>query len=56
MEVAPRVLAAGAQRVVLGTAAVWSPATMASLLTEVGPDGVVAALDVATGGPPVRVD
>ncbi len=34
---------------VLGTAAVWSPATMASLLTEVGPERVVAALDVRDG-------
>lgn len=48
-EVALQALAAGAQRVVLGTAAVWSPATIASLLTEVGPDRVVAALDVRDG-------
>ncbi len=48
-EVALQALAAGAQRVVLGTAAVWSPATMASLLTEVGPERVIAALDVRDG-------
>ena len=34
---------------VLGTAAVWAPATVASLLSEVGPDRVVAALDVRHG-------
>jgi phosphoribosylformimino-5-aminoimidazole carboxamide ribotide isomerase len=48
-DVALEALTAGAQRVVLGTAAVWAPATVASLLSEVGPDRVVAALDVRDG-------
>ena len=49
LETALEALAAGAKRVVLGTAAVWSPATIASLLAEVGPARVVAALDVRDG-------
>ena len=49
LESALDALAAGAKRVVLGTAAVWSPATIDALLTEVGPARVVAALDVRDG-------
>ncbi len=48
-DVAIQALAAGAERVVLGTAAVWSPETIASLLSEVGPARVVVALDVRDG-------
>lgn len=45
-ETASRALAAGASRVVLGTAAVWHP----SVLEDIGaPDRVVAAVDVRDG-------
>lgn len=41
--------AAGAARVVLGTAAVWHPDTCAAVVDEVGTERVVAALDVREG-------
>ncbi len=46
---AAAVASAGAQRVVVGTAAVWSPATLDEILRSVGPQRVVAALDVLDG-------
>lgn len=42
-------VAAGAVRVVVGTTAVWAPAVLGEMLTAVGSDRVVAALDVKTG-------
>ncbi|MEX2280091.1 MAG: 1-(5-phosphoribosyl)-5-[(5-phosphoribosylamino)methylideneamino] imidazole-4-carboxamide isomerase [Acidimicrobiia bacterium] len=44
-EVAEAALAAGAQRVVLGTAAVWNP----DVLSAIDPERVVAAVDVRDG-------
>ncbi len=49
LDFALQALAAGAERVVLGTAAVWSPEMIDSLLSEVGPARVVVALDVRDG-------
>ena len=43
------VLAAGATRAVLGTTAVWDPDLMARIVTAVGPERVVAAVDVRDG-------
>lgn len=43
---AAAVLAAGAKRVVLGTAAVWDPAILADLVASQGAARVVAAIDV----------
>lgn len=43
------VLEAGAERVVVGTAAVWSPAALRAILDAAGPARVVAALDVLGG-------
>lgn len=42
-------IAAGASRVVLGTAAVWEPEVVATLVAQVGADRVVAAIDVRDG-------
>ena len=42
-------IAAGASRVVVGTAAVWDPAALTAILEAVGHADVVAALDVALG-------
>ncbi|MCH7669509.1 MAG: 1-(5-phosphoribosyl)-5-[(5-phosphoribosylamino)methylideneamino] imidazole-4-carboxamide isomerase [Acidobacteria bacterium] len=39
----------GAARVVLGSAAVWDPDVLAELVDRLGPDRVVAALDVRDG-------
>lgn len=40
------VLAAGARRVVMGTTAVWSPALLAEIAAEFGPERIVGAVDV----------
>lgn len=40
---------AGADRVVMGTAAVWNPGLLAEVVTEVGAERVVVALDVRGG-------
>lgn len=49
-EAAGQVLAAGAIRVVMGTAAVWSPEILAETLSLVGdPERLVAAVDVRDG-------
>ena len=42
-------IAAGASRVVLGTAAVWEPDVVARIVEQVGTDRVVAAIDVRDG-------
>lgn len=42
-------IAAGASRVVLGTAAVWEPEVVARIVEQVGTDRVVAAIDVRDG-------
>ncbi len=44
-----RALQEGAQRVVLGTAAVWNPHVAGDLVQSFGPDRVVAAVDVRNG-------
>ena len=49
VEAAEAVIAAGAQRVVLGTAAVWDPGLTASVVAAVGAERVVAAVDVRDG-------
>jgi phosphoribosylformimino-5-aminoimidazole carboxamide ribotide isomerase len=49
VESARAALAAGAARVVIGTAAVWDPALPAEIVAEVGPQAVVAAIDVRDG-------
>jgi len=49
VEAAERAVAAGASRVVLGTAAVWHPEVLAAVVEAVGTSGVVAALDVRHG-------
>lgn len=43
------VVEAGAQRVVLGTAAVWDPGLTAAVVSALGADRVVAAIDVRDG-------
>ncbi len=43
---AEQVIRAGAARVVLGTAAVWNPALAGEIVSAVGADRVVAAVDV----------
>jgi phosphoribosylformimino-5-aminoimidazole carboxamide ribotide isomerase len=48
-EAAAAVLAAGASRVVLGTAAVWDPHLAAAIVAAVGTEQVVAAIDVRAG-------
>ena len=48
-DAAERALAAGAARVVMGTAAVWRPAVVADVVAAVGAERVVAALDVRSG-------
>lgn len=49
LEAAEAVLAAGASRVVLGTAAVWDPGLAAEIVAAVGAERVVAAIDVRAG-------
>ncbi len=46
---AEAVLEAGAARVVLGTAAVWDPELTGEIVTSVGAEHVVAAVDVRAG-------
>jgi phosphoribosylformimino-5-aminoimidazole carboxamide ribotide isomerase len=46
---ASEVIACGAIRAVVGTAAVWEPGTVAGMVTTLGSDRIVAALDVAGG-------
>jgi len=46
---AESVVAAGAARVVLGTAAVWQPEMAAEIVAAVGAERVVAAIDVRAG-------
>ncbi len=48
-EAAEAVIAAGAARVVLGTAAVWDPELTASIVSAVGAERLVAAVDVREG-------
>jgi len=48
-ELVAEALSLGAERVVVGTAAVWEPATLASMLDAVGPRRIVAAIDVRGG-------
>ncbi len=48
-ESAEAVIASGASRVVLGTAAVWNPALAAEIVSAVGAEQVVAAIDVREG-------
>ena len=48
-ETAEAVIAAGAARVVLGTAAVWDPELAAAIVDAVGAERVVAAIDVRAG-------
>lgn len=43
------VIAAGAQRAVVGTAAVFDPVLLANMIGAVGPEFVVVALDVSDG-------
>jgi phosphoribosylformimino-5-aminoimidazole carboxamide ribotide isomerase len=49
VEAAVGAISAGAQRVVLGTAAVWAPALAARIVGQVGAEHVVAAVDVRDG-------
>lgn len=42
-------VAAGAQRVILGTAAVWQPEVLATAVHAVGPEKIVASVDVKDG-------
>jgi phosphoribosylformimino-5-aminoimidazole carboxamide ribotide isomerase len=46
---AERAVTAGAQRAVLGTAAVWQPDVLEATVRTIGADRVVAALDVRDG-------
>lgn len=48
-ETAEAAIAAGASRVVLGTAAVWEPDRVAEIVASVGAGQVVAAIDVRAG-------
>lgn len=48
-ETAERAVAAGAARVVMGTTAVWDPSVLAEVVTALGSERVVAALDVMGG-------
>lgn len=46
---AETIVAHGAQRAVVGTAAVWEPNTVAAMVRRVGAERIVAALDVSSG-------
>jgi phosphoribosylformimino-5-aminoimidazole carboxamide ribotide isomerase len=48
-EIGRKALAAGATRVVLGTAAVWNPEIAGALVDEFGPERIVAAVDARDG-------
>ncbi len=49
LDAAVETIAAGAARVVLGSTVVWDPALLTSIVTRVGADRVVAAIDVRDG-------
>jgi len=49
LQTAQQVIDAGAERVVMGTAAVWHPDVLAEVVASLGADRVVAALDVHGG-------
>ncbi|MDH5423321.1 MAG: HisA/HisF-related TIM barrel protein, partial [Acidimicrobiia bacterium] len=49
VQAARRVIEAGAQRVVLGSVAVWQPEVLAELVGAYGADRMVAAVDVKAG-------
>lgn len=49
VELAAQAIEAGAQRVVLGSAAVWDPSILGTLVSEYGASSVVAAVDVREG-------
>jgi phosphoribosylformimino-5-aminoimidazole carboxamide ribotide isomerase len=49
VEAAEAVIASGAARLVLGTAAVWQPEVVADVVAAVGAEQVVAAIDVRGG-------
>jgi phosphoribosylformimino-5-aminoimidazole carboxamide ribotide isomerase len=49
MTTAVETIAAGADRIVLGSAAVWNPTLMASIIEALGTHRVVAAVDVRGG-------
>ena len=49
LDTAVETITAGAARVVLGSTVVWDPVLLASIVTTVGPDRVVAAVDVRDG-------
>lgn len=44
-----RSIEAGADRAVIGTAAIWSPSVLADMIESVGPERIVAAIDVRDG-------
>lgn len=46
---AAEVIAAGAVRVVVGTAAVWDPDAVAAIIADLGPGRIVGAIDVRDG-------
>jgi len=48
-ELVAAAVAAGAARAVVGTAAVWEPQTLAAMLSAVGREQIVAAIDVRGG-------
>ena len=49
VEAAEATITAGARRVVVGSTAVWEPELLISILDTVGPERVVAAVDVREG-------
>jgi phosphoribosylformimino-5-aminoimidazole carboxamide ribotide isomerase len=49
VETAEAAIAAGAARVVLGTAVVWEPEVVTAIVAAIGADRVVAAIDVRAG-------
>ena len=49
LEAATATIAAGAERVVLGSTVVWDPEMLGSVVDSLGPDRVVAAVDVRDG-------
>ncbi|MDH3260516.1 MAG: 1-(5-phosphoribosyl)-5-[(5-phosphoribosylamino)methylideneamino] imidazole-4-carboxamide isomerase [Acidimicrobiia bacterium] len=49
LEAAVQTIAAGVDRVVLGSTVVWNPTMLASMVVTLGPDRVVAAVDVRDG-------
>jgi len=49
VEAATRACSVGAGRIVAGTAAVWEPAILEAMVSVLGPERVVAAVDVCDG-------